>query len=163
MITGKILAQLVRYEMESAPAGLPGNHIQSNIGYPGPLGNNEKRWAYADCYTQITDSTVLERERLNILNPSAAEGDIKITFINTGTGERTYYYCKIGSERLISLDLLSLPAEIFRERIVYSVVMESTVPVVAMQLRRFYFKRNQSPRGMIGMMAYPIGDHDIHR
>ena len=107
------------------------------------------------------DVTGYAQEWVTILNPSKEEAEITITFIDRHTGAKTKSKQKIGPERMFILNHVSLPPEIYSERRRISVLVESTVPVVAMQIRCFFHLKNQSPRGMIGMLAYPVGDREV--
>lgn len=116
---------------------------------------------YAECWSLTGDPIWREKEWLNILNPSLIEAQVTLTFIQYRTGAVTKYRTKIGAERLLALNLLSLPPEICHEKSAYSVVIESPAPVVPMQVRRFSHLGNPSPRGMCGVIPFPIGDQQV--
>jgi hypothetical protein len=152
-----VVVQVTRHESE-ANVEIPSNHLQSNIGYPGPLGDREKHWLYVNCWSLTSDPTWIEREWLNVLNPTSSPADVTVTFLAKNTGKRTQHHMKVPAERIATVSFVTLSPEIYRERTVYGVLVESTTPVVPMQIRRFFHAKNQSPRGMIGIIAFPLGD-----
>lgn len=158
-----IMPQVTRRESETGiPEEVPySNQLQSNIAYPGTPGKKETRWIYVDSWTRTSDPIRIEKEWLNILNPSKEEAQLTITFIDRQSGAITHTKQKIAAERMFALDLVSLPPEIFHEGRSISVLVESSVPVVVMQIRRFFHSKNLSPRGMIGVLAFPVGNLDI--
>jgi len=159
-----IIIQVTRHESETNTRdNPPSNQLQSNIGYPGPLGDRERRWIYIDCWSLTSDPVWIEKEWLNILNPGKESAVAKITFINRATGEKTWMTRTIEPERIATINFVSLPPDIYKEKVGYSVLVETSVPVVTMQIRRFFHFGNQSPRGMIGIMAFPVGDQLIFK
>lgn len=160
--TEDVMPQVTRHESENTSPDIPpSNHLQSNIGYPGPLGNKEKDWLYVDCWSLTSDPTWIEKEWINILNPGKEEAEVTLTFIDRPTGARTKTKINVSAERIFTMDLTTLPADIYKERRPISVKTESSHPVVVMQIRRFFHSGNQSPRGMIGSMAYPVGGRNV--
>lgn len=154
----EVMVQVTRHESEENAIEIPSNQLQSNLGYPGPLGHRETAWMYVDCWSLTSDPTWIEKEWLNVLNPSDQPAELTITFINRVTGVTTQCRRTIEAARMFTLNLVSLPPEIYREHVGYSVMIESNVPVVPMQIRRFFHTQNQSPRGLIGIIPFPLGD-----
>lgn len=158
-----VILQVTRFESEATPAPeIPGsNQIHSTIAYPGPLGQKEKRWIYVDCWALTHNDFYIEKEWLNILNPSKKDAEINLTFIDRRTGLRTHSKQVVKAERIFTLDLVTLPPDVFKDQSAISVLVESSEPVVTMQIRRFFHTKDKAPRGIVANIAYPVGDRDV--
>lgn len=156
-----IVIQATRAEEEhgvAPPAGMPGRSFLSRLGYPGPLGQRETAWVYADSCVQRDNPRAKEFEWLTVLNPtSGREAHIKVTF-NNGSKQTSHTFT-VGAERVRSVDLQEVEAHPNHD--ITGVLVESDVPVVVDQIRRYVFRAHPAPAGTWIVTGYPVGDRNL--
>ncbi len=138
---------------------LPGDPVTENMAsfilYPGPLGDKEKNWCYADgirCWRE--DHLLEESEWVSILNPNPDPAELVITAYHAGDREPTRWKETVPGERIkvIKLDDQEwvIPYEL------YGIMVDSSLPVVVEELRHAYERgKYQCPRSIFSIIAYP--------
>jgi hypothetical protein len=157
----KIIVQVTRAEQEhgvKASETMPGRSFLSRLAYPGPLSKRETAWAYADCIIQRTNPLALELEWLTILNPNPGrEAKIKVVF--SGGKERIEHDLTLAAERVTTISLEQLTK--LPEHQGFGVIVRSDVPVIAEQVRRYWYRKHPAPAGTWIVTGYPVGDQDL--
>lgn len=151
------LPQPTRGETEEVkPPLFPGNSNMSFVAYPGPLGQKETRWVYADGIVIHKDRGWADHEWITILNPTPGrEARIRITF-NYEADQRSYSLV-VPAERVRTIDLHRLlPTDTG-----FFPIVSSDTPVVVEQVRRPVIVANPAPRGGFASLAFPIGDMEL--
>ncbi len=156
-----LVVQTTRAEREEGvkPPIMPGHSFLSRLGYPGPLSQRETAWAYADSHIARTHPRHKELEWITVLNPNAGrDARVKVTFHYSAS--KTTHEFTVGAERVRSLALEDLEA--VRDGDHCGVVVQSDVPVVVEQVRRFMYCQHPAPAGTWIVTGYPIGDLMMH-
>ena len=91
---------------ESPPGESVTGAMSSYIAYPGPLGQKETRWAYADGLILASRYDLEEREWIAILNPHPAS-DAHIELVFLVGGERITEDLTVPAERIRVVDLFN--------------------------------------------------------
>lgn len=155
-----IVIQATRAEEEYGivpPAGMPGRSFLSRLGYPGPLGQRETAWVYADSCVQRDNPRAKEYEWLTVLNPTPdRDAHVKVTF-NGNT--QTVYSFTVGAERVRTIDMQQVEAH--PDHAIIGVLVESDVPVIAEQIRRYVFRAHPAPAGTWIVTGFPVGDRNL--
>lgn len=132
--------------------------MASFVAYPGPLGQKETKWAYADGLVISSDRVLEEWEWITVLNPAAdRDAHVKITF--NWPGEQKVHTFTVPAERVKTVDLFNLP--IIPKNKIFGPIIESDVPVIVQQVRRCYARGIPVITSMWACLAYPIGDLKI--
>jgi hypothetical protein len=128
----------------------------STIMHPGPLGEKEKCWAYADgIICKREDHPLEESEWVGILNPGHEEARLTITTYHSGDRQPTHWTETVSPQRIkiIKLDEQKwvIPYEL------YGLLIQSNVPVIVEEIRRAYERgKYQCARSMFDVIAYPF-------
>lgn len=151
-----IIVQATRAEQEIGvkKPTMPGRSFLSRLGYAGPLGQRETAWAYADSYIQRNNPNAVETEWVTLFNPGQKDAKIKITF-NYAKDPPTSHLHVVPAERVHTLALADLAEA--RDDQLAGVLVESDVPVVVEQVRRYWYKWHPAPAGTWISTAQPIG------
>lgn len=132
--------------------------MASKVGYPGPLGHNETKWAYADGVLLSSSNPLEEWEWITVLNPQTArDAHVKITF--NWADEKKTHELTVPAERVRTVDLFNLP--LIPKNKTFGAIIESDVPVVVEEVRRCYAKGIPVIMSIFNVIAYPIGDLEI--
>lgn len=132
------------------------NAMGSIIMHPGPLGEKEKCWAYADgIICKREDHPLEESEWVGILNPGHEEALLSITTYHSGDRIPTHWNEVVSPERIkiIKLDDQKwvIPYELYGLRI------QSNVPIIVEEIRRAYdHGKYQCARSMFDVIAHPF-------
>lgn len=162
-----IVVQITRGGTEDVQApAYPSNFESSVICYPGPLGQKETKWTYADGHPIMTTkpSSWSDWEYITILNPNPDKAaTIRITFnFVAGLSEQKVHALSVPAERIRNIalhELTALPALNGNQG--FYPIVESDLPVIVEQTRRPVINGNPAPRGGWHLMALPIGDADL--
>jgi len=152
-----LVVQTTRAEREEGVKlpNMPGHSFLSRLGYPGPLGQRETAWAYADSHIARTNPRHKELEWITVLNPNAGrDARVKVTFHYGAT--KTTHAFTVGAERVRSVALEDI--DIVRDGGHCGVLVQSDVPIVVEQVRRFMYRQHPAPAGTWIVTGYPIGD-----
>jgi hypothetical protein len=145
-----ILAQDTRGEYE--PGDSVTNAMGSTILTPGPLTEKDKELWYVDGII-LAGGILEESEWLSVLNPNAQEAHINLT-IYYGDKEPGNYSFAVPAERVRSVKMDDL--EVVPKSRLFSVRIESDVPVAAEEVRRAYEKGHYScARSLFTVMCIP--------
>lgn len=132
------------------------NCMASFMMHPGPLGEREKRWAYADgiiCWRE--DHPLVESEWVSILNPGSEEAHVEITAYHAPEDkEPSHLSVAVAPERLKVLKLDDMPWVVPYE--LFGLLLESDVPIVVEEVRRAYEKDHYDfARSLFNTLAFP--------
>jgi len=140
---------------------LLGNTFFSRLAYAGPLGKRETAWVWADGFIERKREGRQgweEIERLSILNPDPIqEAVIQVGFHYSD--ERFSYEFHVPPERVRTIGYVDLP--FLRDVGAFGVIMRSTIPVVAEQVRRCFLTYNRNPLGGWNLPGCAVGDTDF--
>ena len=152
-------------EVATAPAH-PSNFESSVLCHPGPLGERETKWTYADGHPISTTKPRQwsDWEYITVLNPNPGKpASVRITFhFVKGLSEPKVHTLTVPAERVRNValhELKCLPPLNGNQG--FFPLVESDVPVVVEQTRRPVVNEHPSPRGGWHLMALPIGDADF--
>jgi hypothetical protein len=155
-----IVIQATRAEEEYGivpPAGMPGRSFLSRLGYPGPLGQRETAWVYADSCVQRANPRAKEFEWLTVLNPTPGrDAHVKVTF---NGNRQTVHSFTVGAERVRTIDMQQVEAH--PDHAIVGVLVQGDVPVVVEQIRRYVFRAHPAPAGTWIVTGYPVGDSNL--
>jgi hypothetical protein len=145
-----VLAQNTRGEYE--PDDPVTNAMGSTILTPGPLTDKDKELYYVDGII-LTGGVLEESEWLSVLNPGLEDAEIRLT-IYYGDKEPGSYAFLVPAERVRTVKMDDL--DVVPKNQLFSVRIESSVPVAAEEVRRAYEKGHYScARSMFTVMCIP--------
>lgn len=145
-----ILVQNTRGEYE--PEDPVTNAMGSTILTPGPLTEKDKELWYADGII-LTGGILEESEWLSVLNPNDEEAEITLTIYYGNKEPGTYTY-SVPAERVRTVKMDDL--EIVPKNELFSVRIQSSVPVAAEEVRRVYERGHYScARSLFTVMCMP--------
>jgi len=149
--TAPIVAQETRGEYE--PGDPVTNAMGSTMLQPGPLGERDKELYYADGII-LAGGVLEESEWLSVLNPNREEAMVKLTIYYSKDSEPSSYEFSVPAERVGCVKMDNLP--MVPKNQLFSVKIESSVPVAAEEVRRAYEKGHYScARSMFTVMCVP--------
>ncbi|MDI7275182.1 MAG: sensory rhodopsin transducer [Anaerolineae bacterium] len=145
-----ILAQDTRGEYE--PDDPVTNAMGSTILTPGPLTEKDRELWYVDGII-LTGGVLEESEWLSVLNPNPVEARIELTIFRGDREPGSYGFC-VPAERVRTVKMDDLP--MVPKNHLFSVRVESSVPVAAQEVRRAYERGHYScARSMFTVMCIP--------
>lgn len=129
--------------------------MASTMMYPGPLGEKETRWAYADgirCYRE--DHLLEESEWVCILNPGDSPAHITLKAFHSVDKEPSKWEEVVDAQRIKWIKLEDQPWVVPYE--LYGLMLDSDQPIIVEELRHAYERGSYiTPRSMFDTIAYP--------